>query len=198
MRGRVRFEARAVIFLFPVGLIAWLTIGAAFMLTSRHVASRLPPQVPGTLIPGGRPPLGSGPAWTRWAPRFAGVTAAALIVVASWLGVVPRVPSSLHDAPLVREVCASSTQIERALPRQPLVLSVVGTGRYTRHRLTTALVWALTGAGYHIQPRPRPPRSRPPQATVRLHGTIAVDVYVKPHDHPMTYRSGDAWRRSGR
>ena len=104
------------------------------------------------------------------------VTAAALIVAASWLGVVPRVPPALHDAPLVRAVSVSSRLIEQALPSQPLALSVAGADQHTRRRLTAALVWALTGAGYHLEPTSRPANSRLPQVTVLLTSTIAVDV----------------------
>jgi hypothetical protein len=69
--------------LFPVGLLAWLTIGAAFVLTGRQLISRLPPLVPGTPTPGGGRFQGAARAWARWAAGLAGVTAAALIVVAS-------------------------------------------------------------------------------------------------------------------
>jgi hypothetical protein len=163
--------------LFPVGLLAWLTIGAALVLTGRRVISRLPP-VPGTWMPHGGRLQGAAPAGARWAARLAGVMAAALIVVASCLGVVPRVPSSLHDASLVRAVSVSSGLIEQALPHQPLVLSVVGADRHTRRRLTTALVWALTGAGYHPEPRSPSAGSQWPQVIVLLDSTITVDVDV--------------------
>jgi len=162
--------------LFPVGLLAWLTIGAAFVLTGQQVTSRLPPLLPTALISDDRRPQEVARAGARWVARCAGVAAAALIVVASWLGVVPRVPSALHDAPLVRAVSVSSRLIEQALPRQPLVLSVAGADRHTRKRMTKALVWALTGAGYHLEPTSRPARSRWPQVRVLLTGRIAVDV----------------------
>jgi hypothetical protein len=166
--------------LFPAGLLAWLTIGAALVATGRQVISRLPPRLPGTLLPRGSPAQEAARAWARPAARLAGVTAAALIVVASWLGVVPRVPSPLHDAPLVRAVSVSSQLIEQALPSQPLILSVAGGNRHARRRLTTALVWALTGAGYHLQPSSPSARSRQPQVIVLLNSTIAVDI-TEPH-----------------
>ncbi len=171
--------------LFPVGLLAWVTLGAAFVLTGRQVISRLPPLVPGTPTPRGGRLQGAARAWARWAAGLAGVTAAALIVAASWLGVVPRVPSSLHDASLVRAVSVSSGLIEQALPSQPLVLSVVGADSHTRRRLTTALVWALTGAGYHPQPSSLSAGSRQPRVLVLLNNTITVDVDVanKPDGH---------------
>ena len=81
--------------LFPVGLLVWLTIGAAFVVTGRRLISQLPSLLPGTLAPRGRRPLEAARAWARPPGRFAAVTAAALIVAASWLGVVPRVPSSM-------------------------------------------------------------------------------------------------------
>ena len=170
--------------LFPVGLLAWLTIGAAFVVTGRRFISPLPPLLPGTLAPRGRRPLEAARAWARPAARFAGVTTAALIVVASWLGVMPRVPSSLHDAPLVRAVSVSSQLIEQALPSQPLALSVAGGNSHARRRLTTALVWALTGAGYHPEPSSPSARSRLPQVMVLLNSTITVDVDLanKPDD----------------
>jgi hypothetical protein len=170
--------------LFPAGLLAWLTLGAAFVLTGRRAISQLPPLQPGTLAPRGRRPLEAARARARPAARVAGVTAAALIVIASWLGVVPRVPSPLHDAPLVRAVSVSSQLIEQALPSQPLALSVAGGNSHARRRLTTALVWALTGAGYHPQPSSPSARSRRPQVMVHLNSTITVDVDVanKPDD----------------
>jgi len=59
-----------------------------------------------------------------------------------------------------------------------LALSVARANQHTRRRLTTALVWALTGAGYHPEPNPPPTGSRQPQVTVLLNTTITVDVDV--------------------
>jgi hypothetical protein len=169
--------------LLPVGMLAWLTIGAAFVITGRRLISQLPPLQPRTPAPCGRRPLKAARAWARPAARLAGVTAAALIVVASWLEVVPRVPSSLHDAPLVHAVSVSSQLIEQALPSQPLVLSVSGGKKHTRRRLTTALVWALTGAGYQLQPSSPPARSQQPHVMVLLDSTITVDITKPNHEH---------------
>jgi len=59
-----------------------------------------------------------------------------------------------------------------------LALSVARANQHARRRLTTALVWALTGAGYHPEPNPPPTGSRQPQVTVLLNTTITVDVDV--------------------
>jgi hypothetical protein len=153
------------------------------VITGRRLISQLPPLQPRTPAPCGRRPLKAARAWARPAARLAGVTAAALIVVASWLEVVPRVPSSLHDAPLVHAVSVSSQLIEQALPSQPLVLSVSGGKKHTRRRLTTALVWALTGAGYQLQPSSPPARSQQPHVMVLLDSTITVDITKPNHEH---------------
>jgi hypothetical protein len=162
--------------MFPVGLLAWLTVGPALVLTGRLAINQLPPLAPGRAVPhGGRPEAARD--WARRAARIAGAAAAPLIVLASWLGVVQRTPALLYDAPLVQAVNASFQQIDQQLPSQPMALSVVGANSHARHRLTAALGWALTSDGYQLEPSARSAGRQLPHVTVLLRGnTIAVDV----------------------
>ena len=107
------------------GLLAWLTIGAAVILTGRQVINRLRPLAPGHAEPGGGRQA-TARAGARWAARIAGAAAAPLIMLASWLGTVQRMPPILYDAPLVQAVNVSFHLIDQALPSQPMMLSVVG------------------------------------------------------------------------
>jgi hypothetical protein len=189
------------------GLLAWLTIGAAVILTGRQVINRLRPLAPGHAEPGGRRQA-TARARARWAARIAGAAAAPLIMLASWLGTVQRMPPILYDAPLVQAVNVSFHLIDQALPSQPMMLSVVGAGKHAQHRLTAALAWALTGDGYHQEPCAGPAGRQTPRVTIVQHAsTLAVDVTTKatspPHNPapppfgPASPLSRERQRRSG-
>jgi hypothetical protein len=175
--------------LFPVGLLAWLTAGSAFVLTARQAISRLQPMAPGRAAPrSGRPDAAR--AWARRAARIAGAAAAPLIVLASSLGVVQRTPALPYDAPLVQAVNVSFRQIDQQLPSQPIALSVVGANGYARHRLAAAVGWALTGDGYQLEPSARSAGRQLPRVTVLWRPTtIAVGVTTKPARHTEGPRS---------
>ena len=175
--------------LFPIGLLAWLTAGSAFVLTGRQAVSRLQPRAPGRTVPrGGRPD--AAPAWARRAARTTGAAAAPLIVLASSLGVVQRTPALPYDAPLVQAVNVSFRQIDQQLPSQPIALSVAGANGHARHRLTVALGWALTGGGYQLEPTARSAGRHIAHVTVLWRPTtIAVKVTTTPARHTEGARS---------
>jgi hypothetical protein len=166
-----------MIVMFPVGLLIWLTVGSAFVLTGRQVINRLRATTAGRAEPHGRQ-QGTVRAWTRWAVRGAGAAAVPLIVLASLPAVVQVAPGFPGDAQRARLVSIATQLIERALPSQQITLSVVTASKPDRYRVTQGLRWALTGDGYNPEPGVRSARSRPiPQVTVLVRGNrIAVEV----------------------
>jgi len=174
-----------IIVMFPVGLLIWVTAGPAFVLTARQVINRVPALAAARAELRGRQQA-AVPAWTRWAVRVALAAAVPLIVLASLPGLVQRTPAFPGDPRLETAVSVSAWRIEQALPSQRIALSVAGSGRHFRHRLTTGLVWALTAAGYHPELSARAARWRPvPRVTVLVRSSrIAVDVTKMATSHP--------------
>jgi len=145
-----------MILMLPVGLLSWLTVAAALVLTGKRVLSRV--QAP-TASPGSHGTEdGSGERAAAATGRVArsavsGVAFAALAVLAlaSSLMVLQdwRQFPAVADHQVVRAVDAASRKIEQQLPRQPIALSVASPDiHYRQRRLLLALVWVLRTRGY--------------------------------------------------
>jgi hypothetical protein len=128
------------VLLFPIGVLSWLVVGSWAVLTARLILSR-----PATEHPAGRAVRGAGP--------LAGLAAAALVAVGAILA-VPR------QGPVVRRVTsdpamaasqAASRQIARALPGQPIALSIHDFNPSLLGRLTLGVTWALTPDGFRAE-----------------------------------------------
>jgi hypothetical protein len=163
--------------MFPVGLLIWLTVGSAFVLTGWQVIIRMRAAKARRVGPRGGQ-QGRAGAWTRLAVRGAGAAAVLLIVLASVPGVVQPTPGFLGDAPGARLISVATRLIEQVRPGQRIALSVAAASKPDRHWLKAGLVWALTGDGYHLTLRPLPMRRQPiPHVTVLLRSariTVAV------------------------
>jgi GrpB protein len=172
--GRHRYLLLAM---FPVGLLIWLTVGSAFVLTGRQVIKRMRAPKARRVGPhdGQQGPAG---AWTRWAVHGAGAAAVPLIVLASVPGVVQPTQGFPGDASCAGMVSVATRLIEQARPGQQIALSVVAANKPDHYRLTLGLVWALTGDGYRLGLRSLPMRMQPmPHVTVLLRSrriTVAV------------------------
>ena len=121
-----------LIILLPVGLLAWLTLGAAAVLAARRVAGRA-----------------RGLAAGRWGVRVIGLTAVALIGLGSWLAVAQQARVSAISTS-ARELSATrlaTQRIEQMFPRQRLEMTALSGGRYERN-VTLGLAWALYADGY--------------------------------------------------
>jgi hypothetical protein len=121
-----------LIILLPVGLLAWLTLGAAAVLAARRVAGRA-----------------RGLAAGRWGVRLIGLAAVALIGLGSWLAVAQQARVSAISTS-ARELSATrlaAQRIEQMFPRQRLEMRVLSDGRYERN-VTLGLAWALYADGY--------------------------------------------------
>ena len=121
-----------LIVLLPVGLLAWLTVGAAAVLAARRVAGR-----------------DHGLAAGRWGVRVIALAAVALIGLGSWLAVAQQARLSAI-ATSARELSATrlaAERIEQLLPRQRLEMTVLSGGRYERN-VTLGVAWELYADGY--------------------------------------------------
>jgi len=137
-----------LIVLFPVGVLAWLAMGAAAVLAARRAIGRV--RVPAAARQRPHGPLGTaGGSAARGGARVIGLAAVALLGLGSWLAVAQQAQASA-DATPAWELSATrfaAQHIERMLPRQRLELSVVQDGRDKRD-VTLGVAWALHADGY--------------------------------------------------
>jgi len=172
------------IIMFPLGVLAWLTVGSAVVLAGRRVIGRRRPTgaAPGTEGSGRGQATGTLPDWAAQAASFAAVV---LIALASLLAVAQQAPASKDQfAGVIR---LASQRIERALPGQPIALFVADRQVHDQRRLTLGLVWALRASGYRAlvgryAARELAPMyvfrgQQVPQVTVRVSGSnVSVNV----------------------
>ena len=173
---------------FPVGVLSWLTVGSAVVLTGRQVTSRRRPR---SASPGEH---GSGPGqvaagpWAVRAVRAVGVAAAALIALASSLAIAQQAPAA--DAQLGSLAGLALQQIERALPAQPVALTVADRQAGPQRRLTLGIVWALTASGYHPQVSSRAARELGPVYVFRGQRIPRVTVHIQGNDLSVNVTKG--------
>ena len=166
-----------IIVMFPVGLLAWFTVGSAVVLTVWEVSVRLRGRAAGHAEPHDGHP-GAARAWARWAAGAAGIAAVPLIVLGSFPGAVQRMAAFPANAQQAKAVSAVSRMIERATPSQPIALAVAGANVHYCRRLGLGIAWALDANGYHPDLDKRPTHERRmPQVTILLQSTgIDVDI----------------------
>jgi hypothetical protein len=155
--------------MFPAGLLAWLTIGSASMLTAQHTIKRIRvPAAHASPHPGRR-----AAAHTRWAASTAALALIVLALPAATQQAL-RYPGDARRAGLVS---AATSLIERTIPRQPIALSATIAGKPDR-RLRLGLQWALTSDGYQLNLSPAPRHSqRIPHVSVLIRGNqITVEL----------------------
>lgn len=140
-----------IIIMFPVGLLTWLTVGSTSVLMVRQLANRRRAAGPAERRHDEESAVHALP---RRAVRIAGAAAVPLIVVASWPAVAQQASASPQAAQLGSAVRVASRLIERALPGQPVALSVRGANSQFQRRLTLSLVWALSADGYRPKTSP--------------------------------------------
>ncbi len=158
--------------LFPVGVLAWLAVGAVLILaggqamrwlrgrkaTRQDVAGEdvagedvAGEDVAGGDVAGEDVAGGAVPArmTAPWGLRIAGLAAVALIASASYGAavVVSRMPAR-PEGSVMRAVTSASGQIEQEISAQRVALAVVGGNVSFRRRLTLGLAYALRTAGY--------------------------------------------------
>jgi len=174
--------------MLAVSVLTWLAVGSAVVLAGRQVISRRRP------LPAAPGDHGSGPgkaAGTRagWAVRAVGFAAAALIALAASLAIAQQGPTA--DARLGSLAGLASRQIERALPGQPIALSVAASSVRAQRRLTLGIVWALRASGYlpevggsaELGPVYIFRGQRVPRVMVHVRGnTVSVNVTTAPAD----------------
>jgi hypothetical protein len=165
--------------MFPVGLLIWLTIGSALVLTGQQVIKRRQPRGWQRGLAGSCP---------RWVIHGASAATVAVIVLAAVPGVMQPNPGFPGDARRSGLVVAADRLIDRALPTQRMTLSVLAASKPDRYRLRVGLVWALTSDGYRVGLTTRPGHQPPmTHATVLLHGgTITMAITKMPATRPRT------------
>jgi hypothetical protein len=170
--------------MFPLGVLAWLTVGSAVVLAGRRVIGRRRPTgaAPGTEGSGRGQAAGTLPDWAAQAATFAAVV---LIALASLLAVAQQAPAPKDQ--LAGVIRLASQRIERVLPGQPIALFVADRQVHDRRRLTLGLVWALRASGYRALVGSYAARElapmyvfrgqQVPQVTVRVSGSnVSVNV----------------------
>jgi hypothetical protein len=183
LNGLIRAEAYLLTVMVAAGMLIWLTIGWALVLTSRQVIKRrralaaAPAQQRGPARPARSVP--------RWAAHGAGAAVSGLIVLAAVPGVVHPIRTFPGDVQQASLVTAAEQRIHQALPSQPITLAVRSRTEYA-YQLRAGLAWALTGAGYHLGIPPgfplgsgNPPHTGgpAPRVTVRFNdSTITVAI----------------------
>jgi hypothetical protein len=163
--------------MFPAGLLIWLTVGSAVVLTGARVISRV--RTARARQPGPRaqqPQVAM--AWARRVARGSCALAVPLLALATLPGPPQKAPGYRAEARRAGLVCAALRPIEQALPSQPITLSVTAASTPDRHRVTLGLVWALTGDGYRLGLSANsPPKGLVPQVLVFVHGN-EITVHV--------------------
>jgi hypothetical protein len=142
-----------LIVLLPVGLVAWLAVGAAVALAARRLTG--PGRVLAAVRRRIRSQLRAGPglaggAGARWAVRALGAAAVALVALESWLGVAQQALAS-EEATSAQQVSTAryaAQYIEQLLPRQRLELSVVTASGVYQRQVTLGVAWALRADGF--------------------------------------------------
>jgi hypothetical protein len=137
--------------MFPVGLLTWLTVGWAAVLTGRRVISRLRAISRQRATAAGHPePPGGrrGTVLARWAARGAGAVAAPLLLLASVPILAQVAPVFPGDATRSAEVGVATRLIKQDLPGQRVFVLVTGSTRPNRYRVIQGVAWALDSSGY--------------------------------------------------
>jgi hypothetical protein len=136
-----------VVLLFPVGVLSWLAVGAWAVLTARLIARELTSARPAAepAAPADRP--------LRGALSLAGLAATALVAVGAILAVSLQGPTvrQVTSDPTMATSWAASRQIARALPGQPIALSIHDFNASDLGRLTLGVTWALTPDGFRAE-----------------------------------------------
>jgi hypothetical protein len=145
-----------IVLLFPVGVLSWLVVGGWAVLTARLAIRQLT-----SARPAGRwwrRRLAGDPAQPavrplRGALPLAGLAATALVAVGAILAISVQGPTvrEVTDDPAMPTSWAASRQIARALPGQPIALSVHDFKKSALGRLSLGLTWALTPEGFHAE-----------------------------------------------
>jgi hypothetical protein len=148
-----------MILMLPVGILSWLTVAAALVLTGKRVLSRVrapaaSPEDRGTEDRGGEPAAVATGTAARWAVSVVAFAALAVLALVSSLTVLQdgRQFPAVADRQVVRAVDTASRQIQQQLPPQPIALSVVSPDvHYRQRRLLLGLAWVLRTRGYRAE-----------------------------------------------
>ena len=152
----LRTLAYLIVLLFPVGVLSWLVVGTWAVLTARLVVRQLTSARPAGSWPRRAPARGSDqPAARplRGALPLAGLAATALVAVGAILAVAlqGRTVRLITGDPAMATSWAASRQIARALPGQPIALSIHDFNASALGRMTLGVTWALTPEGFRAE-----------------------------------------------
>jgi len=157
-----------ILVMFPAGLLSWLTVGSAIVLTARPLISR-------------RPRARTAEREARLAASGAWAGVAALFVAASLLG-LGQVTGYAGAGLNSDQVVVAARAIERALPaRRVIALSVATDSPPDRYRVLMGLLWALTVKGYAPDiSQLGPGRPIPQVAVLVTGGKVTVRIRLGP------------------
>jgi len=143
-----------IVLLLPIGVLSWLVIGSCAVLAARQARTRAQDRAQDRTRASGQAgqPAGGPGQLAPWAA--AGIAAAALLAVALSLGSVFEQEPTAHDAASdtgIRPDSLATQQIVRALPGQPIAISVRAADKAMAGRLTLGLIWALSPYGFRAE-----------------------------------------------
>ena len=139
-----------IILLLPIGVLSWLVIGSCAVLAARQARARAQARA-GAARQAGEQARRPGQL-ARWAA--AGIAAVAVLAVALSIGSVVQQGPTAHDAVAdsgIRPDSLATPEIVRALPGQPIAISVQAADTAMAGRLTLGLIWALTPYGFQAE-----------------------------------------------
>jgi hypothetical protein len=129
--------------MFAVGVLAWLSLGAVCVQAAAARRARRPAAAAGD----GTAAAAPRPTTARWAAPALGLTAVAFVALAALVGLEVG-HAGVSQSPAMRAVGTVFPQIEHAVSRRPLALSVIAESNQDRRQVTFGLMYALNSAGY--------------------------------------------------
>ena len=182
--GLSRVQGYLLTAMVLAGMLIWLTIGWALVLTGQLASKRRRALAAAPAQQRGQPARPAG-TLARWAAHGAGAAVVGLLVLAAVPGVMRPIRNFPGDTQHARLVTAAVRRIHHALPSQPITLSVLAGSGPNQYVLQAGLAWALTGAGYHLGSGDAPGTGPAPQVTVLFYGDRITMVITKlPARHP--------------
>lgn len=131
--------------MFAVGVLAWLSLGAAAVQAVRGWRAQRRATAAGD---GDGAAAGAArPTAARWAVSALGLAAAACLGLVSLAGVEVG-HAGVSQSPAMRAVGTVFPQIEHAVSRRQLALSVIAENNQDRRQVTFGLMYALNAVGY--------------------------------------------------
>jgi hypothetical protein len=131
---------------FPLGVLCWLVVGSAVVLTGRRLIRRLRPRSATPRKQGGLPARVAGVSVRRAVQSPVGL--AVVVPLAAIASLVVTQQAAAADAQPGNVIGLASQRIEQALPGQQIALSVTDSRPEAQVPLAMGIAWALRARGF--------------------------------------------------